>query len=354
MGSATLRCARAARSKPSGVMPGATGLVRRAAAAGAAAAASASRRGARSLASAAQHPSARVAVGDASFDAAMDLNVGNDEVRATLNTGGFQFGSSPLLREWIDGSARLGHRRPMLDVGCAFGANVFLAARALRGTGAHVVALDCDTRHLDEVMAGAAEAELTDVVSTAFGRLPDNLAEADLVAKHGTFSSILVSEVFHFLSGAQIEASCRALASLLAPGGTLVVTAAAPSIHFADSRTRPGAAFRRTYDANVKAGARWPGECKIHGGIFNVRELVFDWQIGLGMDEGIARAASLRQPTGFHLIAPELLAAAVEAVPGMRVMRAGTGKHHRYPVIGTPTEEERQKECTQLVATKDA
>ena len=54
-------------------------------------------------------------MGDASFDAAMDLNVGNDEVRATLNTGGFQFGSTPLLREWIDGSARLGHRRPMLD-----------------------------------------------------------------------------------------------------------------------------------------------------------------------------------------------------------------------------------------------
>ena len=36
-------------------------------------------------------------MGDNSFEQALDLSTGESEVRATLNTGGFQFGGSPLL-----------------------------------------------------------------------------------------------------------------------------------------------------------------------------------------------------------------------------------------------------------------
>ena len=75
----------------------------------------------------------QVKVGDNSFEQALDLSTGESEVRATLNTGGFQFGGSPLLAEWLARSAALGPKYPMLDVGCAFGANALAAARAGNG-----------------------------------------------------------------------------------------------------------------------------------------------------------------------------------------------------------------------------
>lgn len=92
-------------------------------------------------------------MGDNSFEQALDLSTGESEVRATLNTGGFQFGGSPLLAEWLARSAALGHKYPMLDVGCAFGANALAAARAGNG--------DAKVRALGVAISSCVETFLT-------------------------------------------------------------------------------------------------------------------------------------------------------------------------------------------------
>ena len=311
-------------------------------------------------------------MGDNSFEQALDLSTGESEVRATLNTGGFQFGGSPLLAEWLARSAALGHKYPMLDVGCAFGANALAAARAGNGDAkvralgvaisscvetfltllppympyAKVVALDCDERHLAEVREAAEAQNLAGVVSTAYGRLPGNLPE-------GRFSSILVSEVVHFLSGRQIEQSVAALAARLMPGGAMMFTCASPTAPFAVAKgasggTEAGLRFQEAHAEGLANGAAWPGELA-----FDVRSAVFAWQRELGVDEATANAVSLRQPTEMHLVSPELLAAAIERVQGMRVVSAVTARHERYPVRGTPSDEERLSENTQVIAVRD-
>ena len=72
------------------------------------------------------------------------------------------------------------------------------------------------------------------------------------------------------------------------------------------------------------------------------------------VDEATARAASLQQPTEMHLVSAERLAGAIARVPGMRIVSARTAIHARYPVMGTPTDEERMHENTQVVAVKKA
>ena len=42
-----------------------------------------------------------------------------------------------------------------------------------------------------------------------------------------------------------------------------------------------------------------------------------------------------------------------EMVQGMRVVSAVTARHERYPVLGTPSDEERLSENTQVIAVRD-
>ncbi|HEU0121466.1 MAG TPA: class I SAM-dependent methyltransferase [Bryobacteraceae bacterium] len=108
--------------------------------------------------------------------------------------------------------------RPVLDIGAAFG----IASLAALSVGATVVANDLEPSHLAEI-ARAVPANHSTRLLLVPGRFPRHLrfAESSLYAIHA-------SNVFHFLTGPQLEQGFASIAHWLAPGGKLFVQASTP------------------------------------------------------------------------------------------------------------------------------
>lgn len=236
-------------------------------------------------------------------------------LRSTMNGTGYEFAKpSPLLQWWLDS---YDGQSPLLDVGCAYGRNSFAAAAHLARThgepsGTRVLAIDCDRSHLDIVAA-----EHVPGVEVVEGKLPDALPPVP----NGSVSGILISEVFHFLTGEGIECALANARELLRPGGILCITACSPSMNLIPDETTGDCALgdliRNTYRANEAAGKKWPGES------FNLRSMTSGLQVD-GLEE-----ASARLTTHFHSMGLEpLRAACVDA--GFEVEVAQYGWHEGY------------------------
>jgi SAM-dependent methyltransferase len=135
-----------------------------------------------------------------------------------------------------------GEALPALDIGAAFGAASLAALRA----GAAVIANDLDAGHLAELACRVPEADRARLTLKA-GRFP-----RELHFESGSLGAVHASNVFHFLTGNQLEQGLRAVARWLRPGGKLFVQAATPY-------QAPFAAFIPEYERRIADGVKWPG-----------------------------------------------------------------------------------------------
>lgn len=157
----------------------------------------------------------------------------------TLNHTGFMF---EVLDEYADDFILFSSSCPdeVLEMGCAYGVATIKALEA----GAKVRACDIDQRHLD-ILRQRVPDELQPNLTTELKGLPD----ADLPKNE--FAAILCSRVLHFLNGDDIDASVKAMYRWLQPGGSLYIVA--------DSTYGVWRKFIPVWEANQKAGKRWPG-----------------------------------------------------------------------------------------------
>ena len=119
----------------------------------------------------------------------------------------------PLLPEWLQGWKGA---EPLLDLGCAFGAQTFRALAA----GARVIAMDMTDSHLQLLNERLPEAYKVSC-HTMLGQLP-----GPLPLNSGAVSGILCGDVLHFLQGEEIKQALREMYRVLVPGGVLALTVA--------------------------------------------------------------------------------------------------------------------------------
>ena len=139
---------------------------------------------------------------------------------------------SPLSQGFVEFSRTC--TAPVLDIGAGLGA----AALAAHAAGATVIANDLDDGPLQQ---------LSQHLQTRPGRFP-----RELHFEPATLGAVHASNVFHFLTGNQLEYGFRAIARWLQPGGQLFVQAATPY-------QSPFAAFLPEYQRRLHAAEKWPG-----------------------------------------------------------------------------------------------
>lgn len=145
-----------------------------------------------------------------------------------------------------------------LDIGTGYG----LVALAALHAGAWVIANDVEPRHLRELErrlkrdtdgdAGAGAGSGVQDAGRSRLTLCPGAFPRDLFFQEGTLGAVHCANVFHFLTGRQLELGMGRIARWLRPGGKLFVQAATPY------RT-PFAAFVPEYEQRVAAGEKWPG-----------------------------------------------------------------------------------------------
>ena len=134
------------------------------------------------------------------------------------------------------------HQGRVLDIGAALG----IASLAALEAGARVVANDTDPEHLRQIEL-QARPELLERLELRTGRFPRQLP-----LEEASFDAVHASNIFHFLTGRQLEVGAQSLHHALKPGGKLFAIAATPYMStFQD--------FADAYEARKAAGEAWPG-----------------------------------------------------------------------------------------------
>lgn len=258
-----------------------------------------------------------------------------ETLKGTANETGFEMAmASPLLGHFV---AAYDGQHPLLDMGCAYGRNVYSALKLLpkseEDARVKVIACDCAQEHLD-----AVDALQMSEIRTVFGMLPSDLKEVQgIAAEVGGFSGILVSEVLHFLTGDAIEESIKNFKDLLAPGGRLCITMFSPNANISGRDCPVGAHWRKIFNQRQESGYKWPGED------INLKALVRELQASLSSDD---RAMSCF-PSYFHVVTAQQLKNALEAA-GFQVLVAREDRHPGH----APHFHNNGHESTQLVAVK--
>ena len=118
-------------------------------------------------------------------------------------------GTNVLVDDWINS---WDDQLPLLDIGCGNCNNVKKAAEA----GAQVCAGEMSH---ETVQLLTREHHGQPNISFHYIQLPDQISFSD-----NSFSGILCSEVFHFLTHDEVTTSVQEIFRILKPGGTLVIT----------------------------------------------------------------------------------------------------------------------------------
>lgn len=174
-------------------------------------------------------------------------------------------------------------------------------------------------------------------VTTSVCVLPGGFLGCNDIVKPGTFSSLLVAEVIHFLTDEQLEPAFAELFASLVPGGRLCLSCISAF---------GGRGFMYdTVQEQARSGAKYPG--------FMDRER---WQalcVRLAEDSGITMAPSGQQIEHIHVFLPEsvrALAEGAEFVVDALVLQDNPG----YPSYfnGVPGTDVHNKGNVQLIAHK--
>lgn len=139
---------------------------------------------------------------------------------------------SPLSELFVEFSRGCG--APVLDIGAGLGTASIAALMA----GATVIANDLDEGPL---------LALSPRLQVRPGRFPRGLH-----FEPETLGAVHASNVFHFLTGNQLEYGFRSIARWLQPGGQVFVQAATPY-------QAPFAEFLPEYERRLAASQKWPG-----------------------------------------------------------------------------------------------
>lgn len=135
-----------------------------------------------------------------------------------------------------------------LDIGAAFGTATMAALRA----GAFVIANDLEPEHV-RVLRGRVESA-PDLSHAVVERLTTQVARfpRETWFIEGTLGAVHASNVFHFLTGNQLEKGMNSIAQWLRPGGKIFVHAVTPY-------QTAFAPFIEEYERRLAAGEKWPG-----------------------------------------------------------------------------------------------
>jgi len=144
------------------------------------------------------------------------------------------------LLDWL---ATLEQHAPLvLDVGAGLGVGTL----PLLDAGARVIALDLDDSHLALIAREAGRRSVAARLPTVADRFPSSLQFENLDAIH-------CSNVFHFLSGSEIEAGAAEMHQWLIPGGKV----------FLQVGTVFGGHVKRflpIFESRRRSGVKWAGE----------------------------------------------------------------------------------------------
>ena len=160
--------------------------------------------------------------------------------------------ANPYVEKW---AKCFNGAQPLMDIGCAYGSNVDSAASFLASDDASeckvkILAADFEDSHLDYVnnlhILG---------VETVRCKLPNEMP-TDEVKSYGGLSGILVSEVLHFCTGSEIDASLSWMFNSLVPGGKLFITACSPYIGGAWSADKHEILTKQR--EGIRQGLKWP------------------------------------------------------------------------------------------------
>lgn len=131
---------------------------------------------------------------------------------------------------------------PVLDIGAACG----IAALPALAAGATVIANDLDPAHLCEIQKAVPPQDAARLVLMP-GRFPRYLRFLG-----GSLGAVHASNVFHFLTGPQVEQGLESIAHWLAPEGKLFLQVSTPW-------QEPFREFVPVFETRRKTGVAWPG-----------------------------------------------------------------------------------------------
>jgi polyketide synthase PksL len=170
-----------------------------------------------------------------------DLAAREHGIQTTANRMGWSGDAvNEVSQQFIRYAAECG--QPVLDIGAAYGVATIPALAA----GARVYANDLSPDHLAELRRRTPP-EVRDRLNTLPGRFPHDLSFPD-----NSLGAVHASQVFHFLTPAEVETGLQLAFRWLRPGGRLFVLAATPyqATH---------AAFASVFLERKASGNPWPG-----------------------------------------------------------------------------------------------
>ncbi|MGV8948690.1 MAG: class I SAM-dependent methyltransferase [Candidatus Paracaedibacter sp.] len=160
---------------------------------------------------------------------------------ATLNNYGYMLAYlHELNKAFVEYSAIA--PGPVLDIGTAYG---FVALEALK-TGAHVIANDLDSRHLEDLSRRVPK-NARGSISYAVGRIP-----GDVEFSPNSLGAVLASGVLHYLSPSDFSLAISNIATWLRPGGKFFLVTPTPYTNFYQK-------FLPTFKENQFLNKKWPG-----------------------------------------------------------------------------------------------
>jgi SAM-dependent methyltransferase len=159
----------------------------------------------------------------------------------TLNKQGYMLSTlDAYTQAFVDYAATC--KKPVVDIGAAYG---ITSVPALK-TGAKVIAVDTDQRHLD-ILRSQVPVKLHKNLTALCAEFPEQLSFAP--ASIGAF---LVSRVVHFFVPERLELAIRKMEDWLAPEGKVFLTAET-------SYLKNWETFIPVYEKRKAAGDKWPG-----------------------------------------------------------------------------------------------
>lgn len=171
-----------------------------------------------------------------------DISI-NGQISVLNAGGGYAIGSLDHVSQACVDWSKAGPPKTILDIGAGYGT---ISVAILQKTSCSVIANDIGVENL-LIIRNRATSEQRERLFLNHNRFPQNLDFPD-----ESLDGIAISQVFHFLTGEEIDAGLLKLFRWLKPGGKLFITTSSPYVKVLTD-------FMPTYAARKAADMRWPG-----------------------------------------------------------------------------------------------
>ncbi|MGD9108243.1 MAG: class I SAM-dependent methyltransferase [Gammaproteobacteria bacterium] len=163
----------------------------------------------------------------------------------TLNNTGYMTSSlDPYSQEFIQYAGKVDGK--VADIGACYGIAVLPALEQ----GSHVIAVDNEPRHLEELRSRVSY-QYINQLECVVGALPNNIDIAQ-----ASLSAILCCRVLHLLTGDNVELSLKTMHKLLKKGGKIFLITDSPYAYYSDKLLQE---FTPIFEQKKAKNIRWPG-----------------------------------------------------------------------------------------------